>query len=85
MLIDTPGLAYLNAVAAALTAGKDLDLTSVCPECGEEPVPHDNDHMMAMASGNGWIIAVVVVGCEGYWAIDPRSVGIDAPNWQPPS
>ena len=27
--------------------------------------------------------AVVVVGCEGYWVINPNVVGIPSPNWQP--
>jgi hypothetical protein len=24
-----------------------------------------------------------VVGCEGYWVINPNAVGIPSPNWQP--
>jgi len=47
----------------------------ICPECDELPPPEDGVHTV--------LGATVVVGCEGYWVINPNVVGIPNPNWQP--
>jgi hypothetical protein len=49
-------------------------LTSVCTECDTHVAPSDPDgHVMVGSS--------VVVGCEGYWLVDPNAVGISMPHW----
>jgi hypothetical protein len=49
-----------------------------CPECGEHVMVMDDsdraDHVLARDE--------VVVGCEGYWIIDPALVGIER-GWTP--
>lgn len=52
--------------------------TNVCPECGEEIISDDDtDEFHILFWGN------VLIGCEGYWVIDPNELGIDSPNWNP--
>lgn len=70
--------AYVTAVMRALN-GRDpaLDpyLSRTCPECGQVPARDDNDHVV--------VGETVIVGCEGYWIVNPKVVGIHRPNWQP--
>ncbi len=85
---------YIAAVATALMKNPDaLITTAICSECesepGDEPTPalalddhvsllYDGEHIFAAV--DGW--TAVIIGCEGYWAIDPNSVGIYSPGWQ---
>lgn len=60
-------------------------LTRTCPECGQErhddwdrhdrtdPDHYDEHHIVYKGH--------IVIGCEGYWVIEPRSVGIDSEYW----
>lgn len=70
--------AYVYAVVAAL-ARRDPALgpyvSPICPECDQIPDPDDDGHVV--------LGAVVVIGCEGYWVINPNVVGIHCPTWQP--
>lgn len=75
---------YLDAMTEALAIGTAIPaaaITNTCPECGIEN-PEDDLHATAEA-GTGSGYRAVVIGCEGYWVIDPKLVGIDAPNWEP--
>ena len=61
---------------------KPQHLTDVCPECDERQTYAFNDaHLVVPLPGGG---VAVIVACEGAFVVDPRLVGIDAPNWQPP-
>jgi hypothetical protein len=70
--------AYLAAVIRALMRHDTTvqpHLSPICPECDEVPEPEDGLHVV--------LGAAVVIGCEGYWVIDPNLVGIHRPTWQP--
>jgi len=68
---------YLAAAVAAIDAGDDSIepwLTCECDECGEEPDATDPDHVLHAG--------YVLIGCEGYWHIDPNRLGIPSPRWE---
>jgi hypothetical protein len=69
---------YLAAVIAAMTR-RDPNiagyLSPTCPECGHCARPDDGAHIT--------LGDAVVVGCEGYWVINPNTIGIPRPQWQP--
>ncbi len=70
--------AYLAAVIRAMMRHDPAItayLSPTCPECGQHAQPEDGVHVV--------LGAAVVVGCEGYWVINPNAVGIPNPNWQP--
>jgi hypothetical protein len=63
-------------------------LTDRCPECGEKivGVMDDGTHIwvasgLDASTGEG-PSTYVVVGCEGYWVIDPTVVGMARVDWQ---
>ncbi|MFL4491699.1 hypothetical protein ACJ6WD_10635 [Streptomyces sp. VTCC 41912] len=72
--MDSTNEAYLSAVRQAPLALIERYLTSVCTECDEHVVPSDLDGHVLIGSS-------VVIGCEGYWLVDPNVVGISNPNW----
>lgn len=69
---------YLAAVITALLR-RDTQVVSylspVCPQCGQLPEAEDGIHIV--------LGGAVVVGCKGYWVINPNLVGIPRPSWQP--
>jgi len=70
--------AYLAAVIRAMMRHDPAItayLSPTCPECGQHAQPEDGQHVV--------LGSAVVVGCEGYWVINPNAVGIANPNWQP--
>lgn len=81
MLIDLKAARHVLACVEALVAEK-LPLehrVSECPECCEEIDIFNTEHLIWGERDD----VVIIIGCEGYWAIDPALVGIDSPNWQP--
>ena len=69
---------YLTAVITALMRNDPAVqpyLSPLCPECDQVPEPEDGIHVV--------LGAAVVIGCEGYWVINPNRIGIPNPNWQP--
>ncbi len=84
MLIDTKSAVYVLAVAAAVGGLRPEVLTDQCPECGTilGRLEHDYHLVVPMpdADPKGREVAVII-GCEGYWVVNPALVGIDAPNW----
>lgn len=62
-----------------------IPTTSTCPECGADfdsrvDAMSDNDgaHVVLELSGD---VFAVIVGCEGYWVVNPNLLGIHSPNW----
>lgn len=49
-------------------------LTERCPECSQVPTGLDQQ-VHRMHDGT------VIIGCEGYWVIDPGLVGLATGNW----
>lgn len=50
-----------------------------CPECGSADATYcDGDHTFDLTD------RVLLIGCEGYWTVDPNMLGLDCPGWQPP-
>jgi hypothetical protein len=76
---DDERTTYIEAARAAIhredpKIGKYL--TPTCPECDERPYDDEGD------DGSHIVISgFIVIGCEGYWAINPNALGIDHPNW----
>lgn len=55
-------------------------LTRVCPECNCSIAwADDPDHLTIQDPITDH--QVVVIGCEGYWVINPNIIGIPSPNW----
>lgn len=77
---------YLDAAAKALEAEQE-DIKQYCftwcPEC-QVTVPRKEDdpefYRIHKTYETEWDI-FVLIGCEGYWVINPNLLGIDAPNW----
>ncbi len=71
---------YMRAVASAITANVDLMTTTMCLDCDKEV-----GKLGFVASWHTLTAyraqTIVVIGCEGYWHIDPAAVGISSPNW----
>jgi hypothetical protein len=75
-MTDIERMAYIDAVHRAIrgsTTGIRKYLTATCTECGARPSAHDDAHVV--------IDGFVVIGCEGYWLVDPNALGIARPNW----
>lgn len=85
-LLDTGGLAVTRTCVGR------------CPECGTAVADMNESEryehgiwtgtlITELGSDQEWLTepnaSVVVVGCEGYWTINPAWVGIVRPNWQP--
>src|SRR3546814_14530128 len=77
-MADSVTLDYLNRVDGALRTTLHNVITSTkCPECdqsvyGERFNPADHWFLLDTKRDD----LVVVIGCEGYWVINPASVGI---------
>jgi hypothetical protein len=57
---------YLDARRAAAAAVAGLVIEDYWP------------HVIGSRAGR----VVVLIGCEGYWCLDPNRLGIEDPNWQ---
>lgn len=82
MRIDLKTGPYLTAVAnAVLRDGVIIPgAGDLCPECQQHINSFDLEHAIILSPDQG---VIVVIACEGYWAIDPQAVGMDRGNWQP--
>lgn len=67
--------AYVTAVAQAMRSNAPLGrwLTMHCTECGTAPGQDDDEHVI--------IDGYVIIGCEGYWIVNPATVGFDLEGW----
>lgn len=63
---------YLTALNQAPFQDLAPYLTPICPDCDREPEP-DGTHRLL----HGW----VVVGCGGYFVVDPNQIGLSLPGW----
>lgn len=69
---------YLAAARIEIVEGPDNVrpwLTLRCTECGHIPDAGDTVHTL---SDDGYVL----IGCEGYWLINPARLGLDAGQWQ---
>lgn len=77
---------YLHRVALGLEGGslnlKDRSITDVCPECAQpvEEWCYTDEHIWGEAVNGD---KIVILGCEGYWVVDPLVVGLSRDQWQP--
>lgn len=75
---------YATKADEAIQAGRYTGpLTARCPECdayfGDVDEAHeDTEHILAATTSDTF---AVIVACEGYFVVDPNSVGFDSPNW----
>lgn len=81
--IQRETLEYLNAARRVLDDPENtVKTTSTCTECDK----HVSD--MGVEWMAHWVMInaaadepVVVIGCEGYWIVDPTTVGIKRDHW----
>jgi hypothetical protein len=79
MIADNRTGEYIKRMIEAIEAGQVMAPT-VCPEC---------EHVMNLDTECGHVVyrlpdtaMVCIIGCEGYWCINPASVGLPIGNWQ---
>lgn len=68
---------YVNACVDVLDTDYDSLLkwvTRFCPECEELIEAEDRNHLTHEG--------IVLIGCEGYWVISPKALGLNPGNWQ---
>ncbi len=88
MHLDMPAAFYVLAVATNIARLATIPgaLTDVCSECGEKQTYLYNDEHLVVEVPGGTPDqrrVAVVICCERYWMVDPKLVGIHAPNRQP--
>ena len=87
MLLNDGDIKYVVAVARTADARNRAVwelMTSTCPECQRTMTGLDNDdHLVLRVPGAEHDDAqvFVVIGCEGYWVINPNVVGIKCDTW----
>lgn len=76
---------YVNAVHKAIADGTQFQFTQRCMDCDQNLTGTlglgDDDHVTGMIESADQKIPFVIVGCGGYWHVNPRVLGIDAGNW----
>lgn len=95
MILDYNTTHYVMSVQGALEDGDRIDpkyLTDRCPEClGRVTWLDTGNHLVVpvkeypthpfRVQANDWDV-YVVIGCEGYWVVNPESVGVPSRTWQ---
>jgi hypothetical protein len=84
--------AYVAGIVAALRAGRVPGdaITDTCPECGDTPQRTTggrctDGHVVALAPEGRYGAdhgLAVLVGCEGYFVIDPTHAGVPIGGWE---
>lgn len=89
MELTPEAIQYMAKVVAALVEGTLLayDRTNRCPECEEVVEPlNPSGHMIWVSRSPSERTTVddvvIVIGCEGYWVVDPAAVGLPRNQWQ---
>lgn len=83
-LLDVKDAHYAYCVARAIEmrGTEGIKMTTTCPECDQVTnywgTTDTGDHLvLALSDGTHMLL----IGCEGYWVVDPGSVGLDRGNW----
>ena len=84
MIISLETADYLKRAVDTITAGKvEIPLTDTCPECGDKLdswlAASDEAHLVMQTTSDTY---AVLVGCEGYWVINPGLIGLPRGMWQ---
>jgi hypothetical protein len=84
----TPRLAaYLYAIMRKVKKGEYVEALMKCPECDQEIANWDDatrdTHIVIKQKIGDTKLYYCVVGCEGYWIVDPRTLGFERGNWSP--
>lgn len=87
MLLNNRLVVYMFKVQQKISKGEYVSGLMRCPECGiatDEFTAEDEDrHVTILQKIQGKPLYYVVVGCEGYFTIDPKKLGMPRNNWQP--
>lgn len=85
-MLVTLGLAtYLDRATRAINEGKiEIPLTDRCQECGDRITTYlgaagDDPHLVMQTTSDTY---AVLVGCEGYWQVNPELLGMLGTMWQ---
>lgn len=85
MLVTLELATYLDRATRAINEGKiEIPLTNRCQECGEKIDTYhgaagDDPHLVMQTTSDTY---AVLVGCEGYWQINPALIGLPPGQWQ---
>ncbi|MFK0015704.1 hypothetical protein [Streptomyces sp. NPDC091027] len=74
MELSTKDKEYLAAVRSAPVDVIAPYMRVDCPECDFDVSWNDNEDHVVVGSA-------VVIGCEGYYVVDPNVVGVPTPDW----
>ncbi|MFC4507043.1 MULTISPECIES: hypothetical protein [Streptomyces] len=74
MELSTQDKEYVAAVRRAPVDVVAPYMRADCPECDYSVDWNDKESHVVVGSA-------VVIGCEGYYVVDPNVVGLSAPNW----
>lgn len=90
MILDLANAEYIALVAAKFQAG-ELAPNATCAECGvtidarARLAAEDVGHIMIQRTEGdpmtGTDQFLMVIGCEGYWHINPEAVGLPRGGW----
>jgi hypothetical protein len=86
MIFDKKTATYVLAVVTAHESGSIPTgaLTTVCPECGETSNEFDSFHTVMSVNPGPELTSsgvYIIIGCEGYWVVNPNLVGIVSKTW----
>lgn len=84
MIVTLELATYLDRATRAINEGKiEIPLTNRCPECEKmfaaylEAADADG-HLIMQTTADTY---AVLVGCEGYWTVNPALLGMPGNNW----
>lgn len=92
MMLDARLSVYLFKIGQKLHRRERVDALMKCPECDTYAHRMEDDqkdrHVIIVQrifnNNNKYKdLEYVVVGCEGYWVVDPKSLGLPRGNWWP--
>jgi len=85
MIITRETATYVKYAIMAIDLGKvEIPLTNRCPECGETidtylSAASDDPHLVYQNTSDTFVI---LIGCEGYWVVNPELIGLPRGEWQ---
>lgn len=87
-MLLTPRLAaYLFKIGQKLQKGEYVEGLMRCPECDTDILSwdqaNDGGHVVIKQKIGDQELYYCVVGCEGYWIVDPRTLGLPRGKWMP--